>query len=113
VSTSGVICGRLVAVACCVGDYAGGDALGGEDVGPGARRGGDRDGDVLLQAGVPLGVIRGVALPAAPDDPAPGAAEGPQRPLVAMAAGSGAGVAVSSPGVPASAALRQDTERFA
>jgi hypothetical protein len=57
VSTSGVVSGQAAAVAGCVGDGTGGDALGGEGVGPGGRRGGDRDGDVLLRAGVALGVI--------------------------------------------------------
>jgi hypothetical protein len=53
-----------------------GDALGGWEVGPGARWGVDGDGDVLLQSGVAGGVVGGVVLPAAPDDPAPGATEG-------------------------------------
>jgi hypothetical protein len=53
-----------------------GHLLGCDEVGPGARLAGNGDGDVLLKAGVSVGVIRGVGLPATPDDPAQRSAEG-------------------------------------
>lgn len=52
-----------------VGDCCAGHPLGGGEVGPGARRSGDRDRDVLLRAGVTCRVIRGAGRPAAPGDP--------------------------------------------
>ena len=73
----------------------------------------DGDGDVVLQAGVPGGVIWGAGLPTAPDDPAPRAAEGAQRVAVAVAAGAGVGVAVSGPCVPPAAVERERPERVA
>jgi hypothetical protein len=64
---------------CAVGPRGEVDAgypLAGGDVGPWARRAGDGDGDVLLELGVPGGVVGDVVLPAAPDDPTPGTTEG-------------------------------------
>ena len=96
--------GRWAALA---GDSGAGHSLGGGDVGPGARRVGDGDGDVLLQPGMPGGVIGGAVLPAAPEDAAPGAAEGSQRAAVVVAAGSGLGVEVSRPRIPSAGVDRE------
>src|SRR5690242_19178513 len=95
------------------GDSGAGHLLSGNDVGPGARLGGNRDGDVLLQAGVALGVVRRAGLPAAPEDAAPRPAERAQRAAVVMPAGSGVGVAVSSPGVPPAGDVRERSQRVA
>lgn len=56
--------------AALAGDSGAGHSLGGGDVGPGARRVGDGDGDVLLQPGVSGWVVGGAVLPAAPEDAA-------------------------------------------
>ena len=82
-------------------------------VGPGARWGGDGHEDVLLQSGMTGGVVGGVALPAAPDNPSPGTAEGAQRAAVVVAALAGVGVAVGGPWVPAAGAVREGGERVA
>ena len=96
-----------------MGDGVAEHPLGRGWVGPGARAGGDDDGGVLFQAAVAGGVIRGVVLPAAPDDAAPGAAEGPQGTAVVVAALAGVGVAVGRPRVPLAAAVRERAERVA
>jgi hypothetical protein len=95
-----------------LGDCGAGHPLGGGEVGPGARWAGDGDGDVVLGAGVAGWVVGGAGLPAFPDDPAPRAAEGPQRAAVVMPAGARVRVAVSGPGVPEFAGV-QDRERVA
>ncbi len=95
------------------GDCVAEHPLGGGEVGRGTRRGGDGDGDVLLQAGVSFGVVWGVGLPAAPDDPAPRAAEGSQRAAVVVAAGASCVVAVGGPGVPLAGDVREGPERVA
>jgi hypothetical protein len=87
--------------------------LGGCEVQPVARRAGDCDRDVLLQAAVAGGVVGRAVLPAAPDDGAPGASERADRPLVVVAARSRAGVVVSRPGVPVAGALSERVERAA
>ncbi len=58
------------------GDGVAEHPLGGCEVGPGARRCGDRDLAVLLQGAVAGGVARDSVLPAAPQDATPGATEG-------------------------------------
>jgi hypothetical protein len=89
------------------GDSGAGHPLGGGDVGPGARQVRDGDGDVLLQSGVSLWVIRRAVLPAAPQDPCPRAAEGAQRAAVIVTPLTGVGVAVSGPGVPSAGVVRE------
>ena len=96
-----------------VGDGGAGHPVGGSEVGPGARRGGDRDRDVLLEAVVPGRVVGDAVLPTAPDDAAPGAAEGAGRARVIVAAGPGGRVVVLCPGVPLAGAIRQRAERCA
>jgi len=81
--------------------------------GPGARGAGDGHGDVLLQAGVAVRVIGGSGLPAAPDDAAPRAAEGPQRTAVVVSTLPGVGVAVSGPGVSEAGGVSEDPECIA
>ena len=108
--------GHLVAVGRAAGvggEHAGGDPLGGGLVDHGPRRGGDGDGDVLLQGAVAGGVIRDSVLPAAPHDAAPGAAEGAHRAGVVVAAGDRAGVVVRGPGVPVAGAVGERAERVA
>ena len=56
-------------------------------------------------------VVGGAVLPAAPDDAAPGAAEGAERAGVVVAAGAGGGVEVLRPGVPVAGAVGQGAER--
>jgi hypothetical protein len=90
-----------------------GHLVGGGVIGPGARGGGDGHEDVLLESGVAGGVIGGVVLPAAPDDPGPGAAESAQRATVVVAAVASVGVAVGGPRVPAAGAVRERGERVA
>ncbi len=53
-------------------------AVGGGDIGA-VCAGRDGDGDVALQPGVPGGVVGDPVLPAAPQDPCPGTAEGAER----------------------------------
>jgi hypothetical protein len=75
-----VLCQIGLGRACAVapwGEVDAGHPLGRASVGPGARRAGDGERDVLLQGGVPGRVKGGVGLPAAPQDPAPGASDGP------------------------------------
>ena len=91
----------------CRDDGAAGHPVGGSDVGATACAGRDGDGDVLLQSGVSLGVIRGAVLPAAPQDPCPRAAEGAQSAAMVVAALTGVGVAVSGPGVPPAGVVRE------
>jgi hypothetical protein len=90
-----------------------GHPVGGGEIGPGARCPRSGHEDVLLEAGVAGRVVWGAVLPAAPDDPGPGAAEGAERPAVVMPALSGVGVAVGSPWVPAAGAVREGGERVA
>ena len=87
--------------------------MGGGEIGPGARCGGDGHEDVLLQTGVAGRVIGGVVLPASPDDPGPGAAESLQRATVVMAALARVGVAVGGPRVPAAGAVSERGQRVA
>ena len=95
------------------GDGGTGHPLGGCEVEPVARRAGDCDRDVLLQAAVAGWVVGRAVLPAAPDDAAPGASERADRALVVVAARSRAGVVVSRPGVPVAGAVSERVERAA
>ena len=95
------------------GDGGAGHPLGGSEVGPGARRCWDGDREVLLQAAVAGWVVWGAVLPAAPHDPAPGAADGAQSAGVVVAAGASGDVAVGGPRVPVPGGVREPAERTA
>jgi len=82
------------------GDGGAEHPLGGGCVGPGAGRGGDGHGAVLLEGAMAGRVIRGAVLPTAPEHAAPGAAQSADRARVVVAAGDRAGVVVGGPGVP-------------
>src|SRR5450755_2223338 len=90
---------------------AGGHALGGGVVEYGPRHGRDGDGDVLLQGAVAGRVIRHAVLPAAPEDSAPGPAEGADRAGVVVPAAAGGGVEVLGPGVVVAGAVRERADR--
>ena len=89
-----------------------GHPLGGGEVGHGARRCWDGDGDVALQRAVSRGVVGAAVLPALPHDAAPGASEGADRAGVFVAALSRLGVEGAGPGVPVAGAVRQPAERY-
>lgn len=72
-----------------------------------------RGGDQALSGGVALELVGVVVVPDPPDDLAPGATEDPECVLMAGAASACAVVDVSSPGVVASARVREIVERFA
>ena len=91
------------------GDSRAGHPLGGSEVGHGARRCGDGDGDVSLQRAVVGGVVGHAVLPAAPT------IRHQARPRVrsarvVVASGAGGGVEVLGPGVPVAGAVRQRAE---
>src|SRR5215471_7133506 len=60
----------------------------------------DDDFGVFLESAVAGGVVGDAVLPAAPQDAAPGAADGSDRTWVVVSAVAGAQVMVLSPGVP-------------